>query len=52
MIRIVQHPSGRRVYVLKLRVHHGAVGLALIAAGAVLLAHDRADFPFNDHCNH
>ena len=33
----------RRVYVLGVRVHHGAVGVALCVAGALLAYHDRRD---------
>jgi hypothetical protein len=41
------HPStGRRCYVLGCRLHHGLVGLALAMAGAVLMVHDRGDWPW------
>lgn len=52
---IRRHPSGPRCWVVGQRVHHGATGCvllaaalllrrrALLAAGLVLCAHDRAD---------
>lgn len=52
MIRVERHPLGKRTYIFRARVHHGLVGLALIAIGTVLLVHDRADFPFTDRRNH
>ena len=33
----------RRVWVCGQRVHHGPVGLALVAVGVALVAHDRRD---------
>lgn len=33
----------RRVWLCGQRVHHGAVGLGLIALGVALSVHDRAD---------
>lgn len=36
----------RRVYVAGRRVHHGLVGVAMVAAGIVLAVHDRKDFPW------
>ncbi len=36
----------RRVYVLGARIHHGGVGVVLIAVGTALLFHDRRDWPF------
>lgn len=56
MIHVLHHANGPRVYVLNLRVHHGLVGLALTAAGALkrnravalggltLIMHDRQDW--------
>lgn len=68
MIRVRRHPAGPRVYVLGRRCHHGTAGVLALAlgavlgarrpgaavriAGAVLVAHDHADFPFTDRCNH
>jgi hypothetical protein len=37
----------RRVHVLGLRVHHGLVGVGAVLVGAILIAHDRADFPWS-----
>ena len=34
----------RRVWVLKQRLHHGAVGVAVITIGALLALHDRRDW--------
>lgn len=36
----------RRVHVLGYRLHHGLVGALAVAVGAVLVVHDRADFPW------
>lgn len=36
MIRVLRHPSGPRVYVAGLRLHHGTVGVALIVGGATV----------------
>lgn len=35
-----------RCYVSGRRVHHGAVGAVLTALGAILMAHDRRDWPW------
>jgi hypothetical protein len=37
----------RRVWICGLRVHHGLVGLGAAAVGAVLMLHDRKDFPWH-----
>lgn len=54
-VRVVRHPSGPRLYVASLRVHHGLTGCvltalgaarkqrALVVAGWVLMAHDAHD---------
>lgn len=34
----------RRVHVLELRLHHGAVGIVLTTVGAIMALHDRADW--------
>lgn len=59
-IRVTREPTGPRVYVAGVRVHHGATGAILVAVGAraryrpavllgcLLLAHDWRDFPFRD----
>lgn len=56
MLRVIRHPNGPRVYVLGQRVHHGATGCvvvaagvlarkrAILAAGILLTAHDRHDW--------
>lgn len=36
----------RRLYLRRRRVHHGAVGAVLIFVGAVLVHHDRRDWPW------
>lgn len=36
----------RRVWVLGARIHHGALGVALLAAGAWLMWDDRKDVPW------
>lgn len=33
----------RRLWVCGQRIHHGPVGLAFVAAGVLLVAHDRRD---------
>jgi hypothetical protein len=39
--------GGRRVYIRqRYRLHHGAVGAALVVIGILLMADDRADFPW------
>jgi hypothetical protein len=35
-----------KVYVAGRRLHHGLTGCILIALGAALVAHDRADVPW------
>ncbi len=35
----------RRVWLLSQRIHHGAVGVALVAIGTLLCLHDRSDAP-------
>lgn len=37
---------GPRVYIFGARIHHGALGCLLIAAGALLCAHDWKDRPW------
>ena len=37
----------RRVYVAGYRLHHGLVGLGAAIVGAVLMLHDRRDFPWH-----
>jgi hypothetical protein len=50
-IEIERHENGPRVRILRQRVHHGAVGVPLLAfprtriIGAVLIAHDAHDLP-------
>jgi hypothetical protein len=39
----------RRVYLCGRRLHHGLVGLGAAAIGAVLMLHDRRDFPWRWH---
>jgi hypothetical protein len=62
LVRIVREPGrGPRNYVLGVRVHHGAIGAALVTVGArlpppsafplvatgvALMVHDRRDFPW------
>lgn len=41
---VLYDPVMRRLWVFGRRVHHGAVGAALVAVGAVLALHDRADW--------
>lgn len=36
----------RRVYLGPLRIHHGAFGTAMFLLGALLVWHDRRDFPW------
>lgn len=36
----------RRVWVLGARIHHGALGVALVVVGAWLIWDDRRDFPW------
>lgn len=36
LVHIERHPYGPRLYVLRCRAHHGAVGVALTAAGVAL----------------
>jgi hypothetical protein len=45
-IAFVRRPGSIRCYVRGHRLHHGLVGIVLIATGAALVAHDRADWPF------
>jgi hypothetical protein len=64
MVRIVRHPYGARLYILRRRVHHGPLGAALavvaLAAGRrrvalAFLAYgatDWRDWPFRDADNH
>lgn len=37
----------RRVWVLGLRIHHGAFGFLLLVIGTLLVWHDRRDFPWS-----
>lgn len=43
VIHVASYPTGRRVWLMGQRVHHGATGAILLAAGLVLMAHDRRD---------
>jgi hypothetical protein len=36
----------RKVYIVGLRIHHGLAGAAMLALGAVLVIHDRRDWPW------
>ena len=36
----------QRVWVLGKRIHHGAVGFVMFAAGIALMKHDFKDFPW------
>ncbi len=36
----------RRVFVCGRRLHHGLVGAVMVGVGAVLVWHDRHDFPW------
>lgn len=36
----------QRVWIMGLRLHHGAVGFGLTFIGVVLCHHDRKDFPW------
>lgn len=38
--------QGRRLYLSGYRIHHGLVGLVLLAVGAALAFNDRHDWPF------
>jgi hypothetical protein len=61
---VIAHPYGPRLYVLGRRLHHGAIGCAVMVAalatrerwllpvGALLVAHDARDFPWRDVDNH
>lgn len=56
MIRVVMFPQGRRCWIFNRRVHHGTVGCivaaygagkgssVILAAGLLLMAHDRSDY--------
>lgn len=43
---VVHAPHSARLYVRGRRVHHGLTGVVMLVVGAVLLAHDRRDWPF------
>jgi len=61
---VVRHPSGPRVYIAGLRVHHGSAGCALglaaliarspwlAGAALALVLHDARDFPWRECDNH
>lgn len=46
IVKVTTHKtySGKRVYVIGHRVHHGFTGCLLVAFGSFLLVHDRKDF--------
>jgi hypothetical protein len=64
MLTIQQNELGPRLYVFRRRIHHGLVGALGLAIGvslknkvvclpfALMLWHDRMDFPFRDSNNH
>lgn len=41
---VVPHPEGRRVYVVRRRVHHGFAGVLIMTIGAWLAWTDRRDW--------
>ena len=43
VLAVSKSPTGRKLYIGGRRVHHGLTGLALVALGAFLAAHDCAD---------
>ena len=43
-LRYELHPTGYRVFVLNRRLHHGTLGVILLALGAALALHDRKDW--------
>lgn len=46
LVRVLRPSTGPRLYVLGARLHHGLTGAALCALGAVLMVHDRRDWPW------
>jgi hypothetical protein len=64
MTGFMSHPSGPRLYVRGVRVHHGSAGCALALAGVArreplvalaglaMVIDDLADFPWRDCDNH
>ncbi len=51
IVRIATPPGhGPRFYIGGMRIHHGATGLAMLVAGACMIAHDWRDrpWPFRD----
>lgn len=46
IVRVTHPPTGRRVYLLGARVHHGLTGCVLALIGAALAWADRRDFPW------
>lgn len=46
LLEVERNPLGYRVRVYGCRIHHGAVGAALVFVGAYLMARDMADFPW------
>ena len=44
---IVHGPHSVRVYVRGRRIHHGFTGTVMAAVGALLIWHDRRDWPFS-----
>jgi hypothetical protein len=47
LVRITRDLTGPRLYIGRWHVHHGLQGLVMIAIGAVLVWHDKTDFPFH-----
>lgn len=44
MIPSPTNPRGRRVYIIKRRLHHGFTGCIFVALGTILALHDRRDW--------
>jgi hypothetical protein len=47
MLSISRHPIGPRVQLLGARVHHGALGALLAAAGVFLMVRDWRERPWH-----
>lgn len=46
-VRLVTYDrTQRRLWIAHQRIHHGALGVVLVATGLVLTIHDRRDVPF------